>query len=283
MIKRLSIRRSEGETLIELLMAVVILGIGAMGLIAALSTNVVATEGHRRLSDSEKVTRAFGELVKDQVLHPATTNLTADTVPYANGDTVVLNVVSTAAFTDPAPYYIAVDNIVMQVTSQTATSFTAKALGGGADSGPWTDKDGVSHPGAQVQRYEPCPMPYSQGGFAPPGYWDAISQSAQFAPPTVGSGIARPYVTAVAFYGDGNTLVTSTTSTDGKTTRLNAYQACLKWHSQTTDPTPCVKTNDWRTDCDPLWLRATVSVAATDAGKATGTSTTTDILIRRVP
>jgi type II secretory pathway pseudopilin PulG len=56
-----------GETLLELLMAVVILGIGAVAIGAGLTTAVLASDLHRKESTAGTVVRDFGEAIQTAV------------------------------------------------------------------------------------------------------------------------------------------------------------------------------------------------------------------------
>jgi len=62
---RLAFRSDEhGETLIELLVTMVVMGIGLVGIVAALGGSIIASGSHRSLAKGEVVTRDFGEAVK---------------------------------------------------------------------------------------------------------------------------------------------------------------------------------------------------------------------------
>ncbi|MGH3862070.1 type IV pilus modification PilV family protein [Actinokineospora sp.] len=56
-----------GETLLELLIAVVILGIGAVAIGAGLTTSVLASDVHRKQSTAGTMVRDFGEAIRTSV------------------------------------------------------------------------------------------------------------------------------------------------------------------------------------------------------------------------
>lgn len=235
-------RRDAGETLIEILIAIVIIGITATGLIAGLSTGIFATDAHRRISSAESVLRAYGELVKDKVIHPASTTTTADVTTFADGDNLTIPVDSTAGFSGTGDYTISLDGAIMKVKSQTSDSFSVTAMAGG-----------TARSGATVQRYESCPDA---------GYFDDVLTG--HSELTTVDRLAAPTVSAVKFYDTSNTLVTD----------------CPGYHSSA-GQSSCSLGTDWRTECDPAWMRVTVSVVSTDAGRSKA-SVSTDVIVRRV-
>ncbi len=239
-------RPDHGETLIEILMTVVILGICAVGLIGALSTGVVASDSHRRLTDAETLTRSYGELVKNTLLHEPQATLTADRSPasYAAGDTVTFPVDTTSAFTTTPPY-VAVDGAVVKVSGMTASSITGTAQAAGGDG-----------KGAVIRRYDTC---------VAPSFFDDLARGVVPA----GNRTGTPSVTSVSYYARDNSLVATVTS-DG-----DAGQAACRGYRTRPGATVCSGTDEWRTVCDPAWLRVTVAVSG-------GTGTSADILVRRV-
>jgi hypothetical protein len=132
--------RDEGDTLIEILMTIMVLGITVAGLIAALTLGISSTDAHRRLTNVEVFSRAYGEKIVDQAMHPTSTTLTTAT---AVGDTQI-TVASSAGFSNGTT--AAVDGEVVNVTGvPTGTTLNVSAL---------TDP----HPaGALVTKYQPCP------------------------------------------------------------------------------------------------------------------------------
>ena len=288
MIRAIAYRREAGETLIEILVAIAILGIGATGLITALSTGIVGTEGHRRLSDAEKVARAYGELVKNKVLHAPSTTLTQN-ADYTGAGDVVLHVVSTAGFQawdpDPGPCAngpcVAMDGTVFDFDSlgggdagcTNATCMTVTPEGGGTSTGPWTDASGSHHLGSTVTAYEPCPTAWISD--AKPGFFDPTNlfqsaspdlqrQLSELVAPTTGNGVVAR-ATSIKWYNKNGQIPTT----------------CSAYHSS--NFVPCNAVGDWRTSCDPPYMRVTVTVVSTDQSQSTGTKpVSTDVLIRRV-
>lgn len=243
MIARRKVSDDVGETLIELLVAIVVLGIAAVGLVAGLSTGIFASDAHRRLTTAESNLRDYGELVKDKVLHPATTKLTTDLPSYANGDNLTLQVDSTSDFTDSGQYTIAVDGVLMLVKNQSATTFSVQAMGGGE-----------SRSGATVERYESCPTA---------DYWDDVLTDH---PELTASNGDAPSITGVTYYDKNNSALTAS--------------ECNDYHSDS-GKTTCSLSSDWRTACDPPWISVAVRMSSTNAGRS-AQSTTTNVIIRRV-
>lgn len=236
-----------GETLIEILVAVVIMGIASTGLIGALTTGIVATDSHRRLSDAETVVRSYGELVKSAVLHAPSTTLSTDVAAYSAGDTVNLPVATTAGFTDAVPFTVAIDSVLLQVTAKSASSFTAEALASGSHKS-----------GAILSRYEACPTP--------------TYLTAHVSYTNIADRISPPSISSVSYYARDNTLIATTTG--------GVAAACRDYWQVGATTCAAMRPQEHRTSCDPAWVRVTVRVNSSDTGSA---STTTDVLIRRVP
>lgn len=250
MIERISRRRESGETLIELLVAVVVLGIAGVGLVSGLTTGVIGSDTHRRLSSGETVLRAYGELVKNQVIHAPSTTLTQDLNAYSSGScpsnvstsgsNCIIPVTSTAPFAQSGSYTISIDGVLWSASVNTPTSFTASPLGAGSAAS-----------GASVQRYEACPAT---------GYWAAVATSHPEL--TSVAGLQPPTVTGVTFYDYSNTAISS----------------CSNWYSSPGNSVCSNTSNQW-TRCEPPWMSIALSVTSTDSNVAR----TTNVIVRRVP
>lgn len=250
MIERVSRRRESGETLIELLIAVVVIGIAGVGLISGLTTGVIGSDTHRRLSSGETVLRAYGELVKNQVIHAPSASLTQDLSTYSTGScpsnvstagsNCIIPVTSTSAFAPSGTYTIAIDGVLWSASVNTSTSFAASPLGAGSAAS-----------GATVERYEACPDAT---------YWAGVATDHPEL--TSVANLQAPAVTGVTFYDYSN----------------NPIANCSSW-SNAPGNSICSNTNNQWTRCEPPWMSVALSVTSTDS-KVTRT---TNVIVRRVP
>lgn len=230
-----------GETLLEILMAVAILGVASTGLIMGLSTGLFATDSHRRLSAGESTLRAYGELAKAAVLHPAQTVTTSAVGPFSKEDgSLTIGVASTSDFPSSFPYTIALGDSLILVSAKTGTTFTGEPLAGG-----------LFASGEEVRRYESCP---NAAYFA-----DILS-----AHPELGEmdRLGEPEIGEIAFFDIAKSEVD-----------------CEEFRGEDGE-TICAVTGDQRTVCDPPWLRLALSIESTDAGRSR-TTLTSEIVIRR--
>lgn len=286
MICAISRRRDAGETLIEILLAVAILGIAATGLIAGLTTSIVASSSHRKLSSAETVLRAYGELVKNKVIHPPSTTTSIDLPAYSLGScpagtgggpnqtntpcTISVAPGGTTSFPTPSGsgYEVQIDGVVWTVTGKddTASTFTASPLGAG-----------VARSGAPLTRYEPCPDAT---------YWASITNKStdqalvgdyhkELVPGNPNNGfldsalnLQAPTVDAVSFYGFKNGVPNS-----------DVTSSCSTYFNDpgTSICSGSVPKNEL-VECDPPWMRVTISI---DNSDTTSVAATTDVIIRR--
>ena len=253
--------RDVGETLIEILIAIMILGVSATGLIAGLSSGIVASGQHRHFSSGETLLRAYGELVKDQVVHPPTTTVTQALDAYSNGncpDNVstaggkcLIPVASTAGFDQTHTYTIQIDGVLWSATVSDATTFAGSPLGAGEAGN-----------GATVQRFEACPDASYWAPITTDNPGDSALHAMYHKELTTAPGLATPVVSAVTFYNYSSTPIAS----------------CSSYYNSPGNTFCANTTNQW-TRCEPPWMRVTISVSATDGNS----SRTTDVIIRRVP
>ncbi|MGN6474813.1 MAG: type IV pilus modification PilV family protein [Mycobacteriales bacterium] len=113
-------RHDGGETLMEILVALVVMGIVVVGLVSGLTTVIVAGDTHRHLSDVEVVARQYGEAMVYQAAHPAT----ATEVTLVGPTLTVSNKVGTFP---SAPFFVAVDAEVLKVTATVGNVWTLAA------------------------------------------------------------------------------------------------------------------------------------------------------------
>lgn len=233
-------RRDAGETLIEILMSIAILGIASTGLIMGLSTGIFATDSHRRVSSAEAALRAYGELAKASILHPTSTVTTSPVGPFAVGEPIAVPVGSTSDFPSTFPYTIALGDALVSVTSKTTTAFNGEALASG-----WFAA------GEDVRRYESCP--------AAPHFADILIEHPEL---TSIDRLAKPEIDSITFYDSTQTQVD-----------CSSYRG-------TSGTTPCAVTDEQRTTCDPPWLRLDLSIKSTDTGRSQTSLTTAVIVRR---
>lgn len=113
-----------GFTLIEMVIAMLVMSIAVVGIVAALSAMIELTSEHRGHAVLETGSRSFGEAAQEQAQF--TTTLTAA----VNGSTTTMPVTSTALLprVDPTSTetytYVSVDREVMRVTAIGANSMT---------------------------------------------------------------------------------------------------------------------------------------------------------------
>jgi hypothetical protein len=182
LLRRRSPPGEEGETLLEVLLTVAVVGLAVTALIGAMTVTAVASDAHRRLADSEVVTRDFAEALKSLALHPASTTLTATVTTHNVNNVLTLHVGSSTGFPTP-PFGIAVDTEEFNVTTVVGTTWTATALG----------SEGHAL-GANARRYDACPT--------------AAQMAPTFSLPPGSNKISVPVVGTPLFYGASAASVT---------------------------------------------------------------------------
>jgi prepilin-type N-terminal cleavage/methylation domain-containing protein len=129
MLNRRIARSDEGMTLIELLIAMVIMGIAIIVLVGAMATVVTATSQHRGHSVEETAARNYAEAIQQKI--DFRTKLAADVTNNANQITVQDgNGFQHPTLTDD--FYIVVDQETMVVTSRSGNTLTVSRGEGGA-------------------------------------------------------------------------------------------------------------------------------------------------------
>lgn len=253
--RRGSARGDSGDTLIEILVTVIVLGITVTAVIGALTLMVTTSETHRRLSNAEVVTRAFGEKLVDTAMHAPATTLTADALVGARSVSVDPSVTFPAT-----PFTASVDGEVVDVTRVSADKKTwtvstlAEAHASGATAQQYYFYDAT---GAGT-----CPTLATfntlMAGYTVPG----------------GSKINKPQLTQIEFFdNNGNPIATGNT--------------CDNYWSDTSPTAPLAQTicsgfasPEHLTECDPGLIRISLQATSTDTG-ATSAKATTSVLIRR--
>jgi Tfp pilus assembly protein PilV len=124
--RRRTVRSDEGVTLVELLIAITIMGVAVIVLVGAMSTVVTATAQHRGHSIEETRARNFGEAIQQKA--GFTTKLTSAMTAGA-GSMVVSD---GQGFQLTPPFYVVVDQETMQVTAGAANTLTVGRDKGGS-------------------------------------------------------------------------------------------------------------------------------------------------------
>lgn len=261
-------RDDQGDTLIEILVTILIIGITMTGVIGALTLIITTGETHRRLSDVELVSRTYGEKLVDTAMHAPSTTLSSAA---AVGDsTVSVNV--SASVTFPSAFTAAIDGEVVYIKSVSADKKT------------WTLKTGTSlaeaHPsGSNAQQYYFYDA--SGTGACPTA---AFFQSLSTYVPAGSTKIATPSVTTIEYFARDNAGTTGTA--------MSATTCAGYWKDnapQSNDSTPIAlkpaicsgfAAPEHLTECDIGLIRLTIAAASTDTG-STSASATTSVLIRR--
>jgi type II secretory pathway pseudopilin PulG len=237
-----------GDTLIEILVAVLVIGITVTAMIGALTLEINGSDTHRRLTNVEVLSRAYGEKVVDQAMHPATTALASA----ASAGATSVHVKSSSGFPASPPSFTAsVDGEVVTVTKIVGTTWTVSALADDHDAN------------APVVQYQPCPAAADLyvSGFA------VASSSKVLAPDSRPGGVTST-VTGVEYFGADGTQVASASCP----TYWSTVLPCSKFDSSTPDHL---------TECDVALIRVTLEFESTDKTQRAGATTTTKVLVRR--
>jgi prepilin-type N-terminal cleavage/methylation domain-containing protein len=78
-------RTEAGHTLIEVLMAVAILGIGVVAIVAGMGTSIIGTDHHRKQAQAHTVLLSAVDAVKSQTANPYQACATAGTYAASSG------------------------------------------------------------------------------------------------------------------------------------------------------------------------------------------------------
>jgi type II secretory pathway pseudopilin PulG len=128
MAPRLSTRDDRGETLVELMVALVIMATAVVALVGAIGTSVRASDIHRKQAKSQAYLRAFAEAVEASVANYPTgyTECTAGSTPQATYQ---------SAFTLPAADQAAYQRTVVDVSIWNRTTSTYTTCPAAGDAG----------------------------------------------------------------------------------------------------------------------------------------------------
>jgi type II secretory pathway pseudopilin PulG len=237
------VARDEGETLIEILISVAIMGIVMVGMIASLTTATIASDNHRRLTDVEIVARAYGEAVINQALHPVTTTLTA---AVSSGGTVLL-VTSSSGFATTS--MASVDGEVVDLKSVAPGKLTL-------NSGLTADYPA----GSPVTVYQPCPV---REALEVSGFTFSADR------------VDTPYISQVEYFAQP--------ANAGVAPSPVSAAACSNYWDTAGLPCSLYDTpHPHYTECDPPLIRVTITVDGTEGvNNARRATTTTRVYINR--
>lgn len=87
-LRRRPVRDEAGTTLVEVLMATAILGIGVVAIVAAMGTSIIGTDHHRKQAQAHTVLLSAADVVKSQSANPYQSCATSGS--YAPGAGVTL-------------------------------------------------------------------------------------------------------------------------------------------------------------------------------------------------
>lgn len=94
-----AVRNERGETLMELLITIVVIGIGLVAVVGMMGSSIIASDAHRGMAQGEVVIRDFGEVLKER----ADTN--RDDLTTAGNEYVPCPDWTDTAFFNPATAY----------------------------------------------------------------------------------------------------------------------------------------------------------------------------------
>lgn len=246
MIPGVTVRRrgDAGETLIEILMSIAIMGVVLVGLIAGLTTAMLGADVHRHLTDVEIVARQYGEALVTKAYDPPSTTLNADATSTS------LTVSSVPAGLPATPFYVAVDGEVLQVKNMS-----------GAGNKTWQLQDPPqdSHLSGAAVIYD--------------AMYDACVAPAHLAPtytvPATAKYVQMPTIVTLEFFAPTGATIADCT-TWPTTTALPCSTFAAGGGGK----------KEQLTDCDPALLRVTIKTQ-TSTSAPRKADTTTRVLIRR--
>lgn len=235
-----------GETLIEILLTVMIMGVAFTGLLAALTYAVRGSDTQRRLADAEVIARSFGEAVKNTALNAPSTKLATAIADHDTSSTVVFTVSSAAGF-PAAPFWVQVDTEVLRITSTVGTVFTSASS--------TSDKGYGSHAtDTPVTLYDPCPSTTS-ALIVPSGF---TTGSTKF---------NTPVITGVEYFAKDGSSVTSAN--------------CASYYKSSSSFCNNALDNAHFTLCDVPTFRVRFTVSSVDSTNASGATTSSAVTFRR--
>ena len=262
MLSRLSPRRADrGFTLVELLIAMVILGLSVSVLVLAMSSLVVASQEHRGHAVSDTAARDFAEAMQQK--WSFVSKITALDNTGATGGVTFTLADPVSGFQSSTPFDIVIDQEVMTVTTASGNTITVKP-GDRAAAGSTASGHSV---GATISQDFICPRANatdpaaanSAGYLYPDGYVDPKD--------------AANHKLATASIGEVDywNPVASTFDTSSQST-------CLGYFSQ--GASGCPDNHTFLPECDPGFLRVKV-VVPTSLTNLRNVTTTTWVLLRR--
>ena len=255
---RVRLPRDEGFTLVELLIAIVIIGITVSVMVLAMSTLVVATEEQRGHAVSDNNARSFAEAMQQKVSFKTT--LTAAVSASGAATLSLADPVAgfqTSPVSSSSTFDVLVDQEIMTVTAASGSTLTVTSGNRGA-----AGSAAAAHSsGASVSQDFICPTalfaasPSSHSGYLNP---DGFTQPSN----------ATVSIGEIDYWNPATNTWTA----------ANATSTCLTNFS--TGSVGCPDSSTFLPECDPGYYRVDVHVATTLANLRNVT-TDTWVLIRR--
>lgn len=244
---------SEGMTLIELLIAVVIMGVAIVAMVAAMGSMIISSQHNRGQSEMQIAARDFGEAVIAKVNF--VTKLTA-AIPNATATSI--SVVDASGLPQSVPYDVVVDQETMTVTARSGNTLTVtRGVGDSSAAVSHTDQ-------SQVFPLFVCAV--------------ALPADAQTSQVTNSAGVGYLSPDSWPHASNVSASISKVEYFDPNTKTFAGFSACKNYYDNTcfTDSGG----NDVRPDCDPGLTRVTIVTTSSDS-RLQGVTTKTQVLVRR--
>ena len=238
-------QRQEGFTLVELLIAIVIMGTAVSVLVVAMGSLTAASQQSKASAVAENLTHNFAEAIQNKVSY--TTTLSASLTAAATPATITVADASGFASTPTAsrPMDILIDQEVFTIKGVSGNVLTL-ATDGNNGRGEAGTVAGDHAAGASVLQYFICPVATSTSGTTSDGHVGYLTPDNFQAPKDVNNNVLASVSIPEVDY--------SLSATAGTFTSANNVSACIN-NYQTACPS-----NSFRPECDPGLARVDIRV-----------------------